>query len=471
MKRFHLLFIAALFLFACRQAPVPTEALPTSISTNTLLKDYVNTPDTAYQYELRNTIEGQGFKAYVLYLQSQRWLTEKEVKDPLWWHWLTVVVPDGAKGDMGLLSIGGGNRKAETPQQADPMVIQIAMATQSVVADLHNIPNQPMEFVGDDFGPRVEDELISYGWKQFIDGGGKDEDAIWLARMPMTKAAARAMDAIEDFSQQNLAQPIKRFTVMGGSKRGWATWTTALVDDRVEAIAPVVIDLLNVAPSFQHHWKAYGFWAPAVGDYVREGIMDQQDNPAYKRLMEIVEPYEFRDQLDLPKFLVNAAGDQFFIPDSWQFYYNDLEGEKHLRYVANADHSLGGSDAIQSLVAFYHAIRNEQARPTFDWKVDANQFQINSTTLPDSIWLWTASNDQKRDFRLESIGKAWQKRVIPVEEDGSYEVPISSPTKGWAAYFVEMQFPSEGPVPFKFSTGVKVLPEQLPFPAYGQAEK
>ena len=59
-----------------------------------------------------------------------------------------------------------------------------------------------------------------------------------------------------------------KFVVSGASKRGWTTWTTAAVDKRVVAIIPIVIDLLNVEPSFEHHWQAYGFWAPAIKDYV-----------------------------------------------------------------------------------------------------------------------------------------------------------------------------------------------------------
>jgi hypothetical protein len=59
---------------------------------------------------------------------------------------------------------------------------------------------------------------------------------------------------------------VDRFFVAGGSKRGWTTWTTAAVDNRVIAIAPIVIDLLNVQPSFHHHFEVYGFYAPAVGD-------------------------------------------------------------------------------------------------------------------------------------------------------------------------------------------------------------
>ncbi len=38
------------------------------------------------------------------------------------------------------------------------------------------VPNQPLTFVGDDFGERREDQLIAYGWDKFLRG----EDAIWL---------------------------------------------------------------------------------------------------------------------------------------------------------------------------------------------------------------------------------------------------------------------------------------------------
>ena len=51
---------------------------------------------------------------------------------------------------------------------------------------------------------------------------------------------------------------VKEFVITGASKRGWATWTTAAVDNRVKAIMPMVIDLLNIKPSFEHHWG--GLW-------------------------------------------------------------------------------------------------------------------------------------------------------------------------------------------------------------------
>src|SRR5205085_8285044 len=186
----------------------------------------------------------------------------------------------------------------------------------------------------------------------------------------MTKAAVRALDTVISFcgSQAGGNLKLDGFIVAGGSKRGWTTWTTAAVDKRVVAIIPMVIDLLNVIPSFKHHLAVYGYYAPAVGDYETMGLMDQQDNPRYKALMKIEEPYEYRERFTMPKFLINATGDQFFVPDSWQFYYRDLPGVKYLRYVPNAEHSLRGSDAWFSVAANYNAILTGAALPQFDWK-------------------------------------------------------------------------------------------------------
>ena len=134
----------------------------------------------------------------------------------------------------------------------------------------------------------------------------------------MTKAAVRAMDTVTAFcgSPEGGKVKVDEFVVAGGSKRGWTTWTTAAVDKRVVAIIPIVIDVLNIEPSMLHHYAAYGFWAPAIGDYTTFSIMDWNGTPEYEALMKIEEPYEYRQRLTMPKFIINASGDQFFLPDS-----------------------------------------------------------------------------------------------------------------------------------------------------------
>ena len=49
-------------------------------------------------------------------------------------------------------------------------------------------------------------------------------------------------------------------------------------------------------------------------------------------------PDWYRERFTMPKFIMNSAGDQYLLPDSSRFYFDDLPGEKYLRYVPNTDH-------------------------------------------------------------------------------------------------------------------------------------
>lgn len=433
-------------------------------SARTALDRYVAAPDPAWKYELVQKTDGEGYTAYVLDMTSQSWRTPAEVDRPVWRHWVTVIRPTKVRTDTGLLFITGGNNNSKPPAQPDAMLRTIAVDTGSVVTELRMVPNQPLTFAGETKG-RVEDSLIAYTWDKFLRGG----DENWPARLPMTKAAVRAMDTVTAFCASEAAGKVSvnKFVVAGASKRGWTTWTTAAVDKRVVAIMPLVIDLLNIQPSFDHHWRAYGFWAPAINDYVGMRITDWSGHPRYHELMTIEEPYEYRDRLTMPKFMINATGDQFFIPDSWQFYWKDLKGEKYIRYVPNADHSLRGSDAPISLQAFYEAILSRRSRPDFSWKVEKDgTLQVKTKTEPSAVRLWQASNAKTRDFRLMTIGPGWKDSVLAPKSKGTYEARVAAPSEGWTAYMIELTYPSGGKHPFKFTTGVKVVPDTLPHPAY-----
>jgi PhoPQ-activated pathogenicity-related protein len=336
----------------------------------TALDRYVKTPDPAFKFSLANTIPGKGFTTYVIDMTSQNWLTPAEVDRTEWRHWVVIVKPDEVKHTTGLLFIGGGNNNSKPPAQADAFASRMATQTKSVVAELRMVPNQPLSFFGET-RKRSEDSIIAFNWKKYLETG----DERWPTRLPMTKAAVRAMDTVTQFmaSAAGGGLTVDKFAVTGGSKRGWTTWTTAIVDKRVVAIMPAVIDLLNMSKSFIHHWRAYGFWAPAVGDYVEHGVMDWTETAEFDRLMKIVEPFEYRARLTLPKFIVNSTGDQFFLPDSSQFYFKELKGEKYLRYVPNTDHGVTRrSDAAESLAAYYDSILNNYKRPEFSWDIAKN---------------------------------------------------------------------------------------------------
>ncbi len=429
----------------------------------TALDRYVAAPDPHYAFELHQTVPGKGYTTYILELTSQAWLTTNEVNRPIWKHWLVITRPDSVTNPTALLFIGGGSNDKPAPTAADGNLVKVALATKSVVAELRQVPNQPLVFTGDGGRKRVEDELIAYTWDKFLRTG----DERWPARLPMTKSAVRAMDTVTSFCGTPAGGGLKvdRFVVAGGSKRGWTTWTTAIVDKRVVAVVPIVIDLLNIRPSFIHHWEAYGFYAPAVGDYEQMGIMDWQGTPEYNRLMKIVEPFEYRARLTMPKFLINATGDQFFLPDSSQFYFDQLPGVKYLRYVPNADHSLKDTDALETLAACHYAVLNHTPLPQFSWTVQPDEsIRVKTVDRPTAVKLWQATNPNARDFRLDTIGKAWTSTDLTDQGDGVYVGRVPKPEKGWTAFMVELTFKREGlPAPFKFTTQVKVTPDVLPF--------
>ncbi len=433
------------------------------------IRDYALATKGEYSYSFYKTIPGNGYTTHILRMISGSWLTEKEVQEPVWWHWVRLVIPDTVQYDTALLMIGGGKREDAEPKDVNAALVQIALKTRCMVVHLHNIPNQPLHFVNDAFGPRSEDELIAFGWNKFLQAGGGEDQVRWLARLPMTRAAVRAMDAVQDYLSRTLKKPVEKFVVAGGSKRGWTTWTTAIADERVIAIAPLVIDLLNLEPSFIHHRQAYGQWSVAVNDYVHEGIMDWVGSKEFKRLLKNVDPYSYRQKLTMPKMIINASGDEFFLLDSWQFYFNDLPGEKHLRYIPNTGHSLDKTDATETVAAFFRSVVTDTPRPDFDWRIENGAFIIKTRPqhVPQCIRLWQADNKQARDFRVNIIGKTWTFNDIPIADNGSYWISVNRPEKGWRAFFVELTFP--GSPPLIMTTGAIVIPENLPFPKYNPA--
>jgi PhoPQ-activated pathogenicity-related protein len=305
-----MVFLNSIILLSCQ--PKDTTTAVMEEKSRDILRDYVHAPDPDFSYEIIHSSESEAYDYYVVKMFSQNWLTKDIVDETAWWHWVSVVVPKKTAFDTGMMWIGGGSKSSKMPEEPNELILQAALGTNSIVAEIHNVPFQPLVFENDTFGERYEDAIIAYGWRKFLEAGAKDEDAIWLARLPMTKAVKLAMDVVSEIAKEKHALSLDKYVVAGASKRGWTTWTTAAVDDRVVAMVPIVIDLLNIVPSFQHHWRNYGFWAPAVDDYVREGIMDWQGSKEYDRLLEITEPYSFLENYDMPKLLINAAGDHFF---------------------------------------------------------------------------------------------------------------------------------------------------------------
>jgi PhoPQ-activated pathogenicity-related protein len=458
VARFAALACASLLACAADGA-LPNQQDP-SRGVPTALDRYVAAPDANYRFTKLSTVTKPEGKVHVLEMISQAWLTTNEVDHPLWKHWLCIAVPREITGRTAMLFITGGSNDKGPPQGIDGTLARIAVETKSVVVELRNVPSQPLVF-GQDGHPRSEDDLVAYTWDKFLRTG----DERWPARLPMTKSAVRAMDTVTAFcaSAEGGGAKVEKFVVAGASKRGWTTWTTAAVDTRVVAIVPMVIDVLNIEPSMRHHYAAYGFWAPAVGNYTQFKIMDWMGTPQFKALARIEEPYEYRQRFTLPKLVLAATGDQFFLPDSSQFYFHDLPGEKYLRYVPNADHSMKNTDAVETLQGFYHSILTGRPLPQFTWTLEKDgSIKVRTTDAPKQVKLWQATNPRARDFRLATLGPQWTSQPLALQ-DGCGVGRVSEPTTGWTAFLVELTYDGPGGKPLKLTTSVRVVPDKTDY--------
>lgn len=478
-------------LAACAQTGAPSASpappSPTVERGASLLDEYTRERDESFAWKVvrsyAGTGERDGMLGFAIDLTSQTWRREGETDFPAWTHMLQVVVPDEIRHDTALMLVGGGQRQAGPPARLQDELWVIAQATGTIVAAVPNVPNQPLMLPDaqgelDTTGPgpgRFEDDLLAESWVLARRTG----DPSWVIHLAMVESVVAAMDAVQQFarSEEGGGHEIGGFVVAGGSKRGWTSWLTAAVDERVRGIIPMVIDTLNLPQTMRHHYGAYGFFAPAIGDYAGRNLMQELDTPHGLMLRRIVDPYLYRDRLDMPKFILNTSGDQYFLPDTPRYWIDDLPGVTRLRIVPNWDHAIDRNpDAIFSAIGFYEALLNDVELPdvaieVVEESIDAVEW-IVSVNIPDDrvtlrrLTLWQGTNPEARDFREETIGKPFRMRMLLPEEDGpnagKYRVRVEKPESGYTAFFVEHRYDVAGQqLPLVFTTQVRVLPDVL----------
>jgi len=414
------------------------------------LAEYVAKKDDAFRWVVRR--EGKiGVTEYVeLTLTSQKW------KDTLWKHQLFVIKPSTVKDDtkQALFVIEGGSwhpRLAGPVGPADrlpgeaPLFASIAEQLGTPVAVLLQVPHQPI------FGGRVEDAAIAHTFAQFLRTG----DERWPLLLPMVKSAVRGMDAVQQFAKRDWDLEVETFTVSGASKRGWTTWLTGAVDERATAIAPMVIDMLNLAPQMQHQIEAWGDYSRMIDDYTRLGLQKHLATAAGKKLRAIVDPYEYRGRIKQPKLIMLGTNDDYWPVDALNFYWDDLVGEKYILYVPNNRHGLRDIGRMVGTVNALHKHAGGGPKlPQLDWEFaeagDAVTLRVRSSAKPVRVQAWVARS-QTRDFRPARFVSHPAK-----EAGGAYVYTLEKPEGGYAALFGEAIFDGD-PLAYYLSTNVRVI--------------
>lgn len=402
-----------------------------TITPATALQHYLHKADPAYQWEIKDSFELHGVKGYDLLLTSQKW------RQYTWRHQLTILSPKQNNYDGALLFITGGSDKNEQPNwknrddELAQMLVAVAVENKAIVAILRQVPNQPL------YDSLTEDALISYTLHQFKE----DNDYTWPLLFPMVKSAVKAMDAVQEFSNKNLQHPINRFVISGASKRGWTTWLTGANDPRVQAIGPMVIDILNMPVNLKHQLDAYGEYSVEIEDYVKLGIVQGMGTESGNASVTMIDPYSYRAELSMPKMLFMGTNDPYWVIDNVKNYLQDIPRDNLLHYVPNAGHDLGnGKSAFSALSAFFGITMRNGTYPLCKWQTleNKNGVKLIVATSKDILLgatLWYA-NSKDKDFRDE----LWKSKDLHFNHKASVETTEKFPAKGYRAFYIDLKY-------------------------------
>lgn len=411
------------------------------------LVEYVKKPDDSFSWKLKEKKEVNGINVWEIDLVSQKW------HDIVWDHKLLVYLPKDVKPGKTMMLFNTGG----TPNLKWQFIgLEVARLSGAPVAVLYGVPKQPL------FDGKKEDALIAETFVRYL----KTKDDTWPLLFPMVKSVVRAMDALQAFSKEEWKEPVKDFIVSGGSKRGWTTWLTAATGDpRVKAIAPMVIDTLNMIEQMKHAYEVFGKPSLMVHDYVERGLIPFPDTDAARKLWRMVDPYAYRDKLTMPKLLVMGNNDPYWTTDALNLYWDGLKGPKWVTYVPNAGHDLqqpgkpGGGRAVAVLAAFTRHVVANDPMPKLSWKYAESDGKVRLTVeaspAPKGARLWVAKA-KTRDFRESK----WEERKAALGKDGTMTGEVEAPKEGCLAVYGDLDYETGG-VKFNLCTQIRIVGEPV----------
>jgi len=337
---------------------------------------------------------------------------------------------------------------------------------------------------------RSEDAMVAWTWREFLHNTKRPE---WLARLPMTKAVVRAMDTVQSFVRNMHFRSVDNFVVAGASKRGWTTWTTAAVDKRVIAMVPIVMPMGNMTPLINAMYRVYGNWSFALADYVNADVLKFLETPQFNAMEAIIDPMVYYSRWHtMPKYVIAAAGDEFFLPDSTRYFWDMLPHPKMLRVTPNAEHSMitaPAIDVVYGIDTFIQRLVRKMSLPVFDWKLTYSNSTAAITAWatgsyqPSNVYLYHATtlSTKQRDFRLIRCAHPelrclnpvlWTSKELPIAPgQTSWTVTMPAPTAGWTGFLIEAVYPggytTGDPLNpdkwIRMTTTINVVPDRFPF--------
>lgn len=400
------------------------------------LDAYINNKDQTFRWEIVSHSTNDNGTDCVVNMISQTW------QDIVWKHTMYIIEPVNLTNPEHCVLFITGGSNGEPLRESEVRSAQlIAGLSGMYVTVLGQVPNQPL------MGGYTEDGLITETFLKMLET--KDES--WPLLFPMAKSAVRAMDAVQQLLRMHRSKDVRGFVVFGASKRGWTTWMTAASkDSRVAAIAPLVINTLNMEPQYVYQLANWGYYSEQIEDYSRRRLLHEQTDPnapaeekeLRERLWHMIDPYFYRERITIPKLLVHGTNDRYWNLDGARFYWNDLTGHKFLLNLPNVGHNLGRErdKALTTIAAFAKLISDGVDLPTMCWheeyKTDGYTLSVTSDIPATGAKLWTAYNEG-RDFR-EATWNFTELQPLP-DGKGNFLAKVYKPESGYVAFYVEIE--------------------------------
>jgi PhoPQ-activated pathogenicity-related protein len=333
------------------------------------------------------------------------------------------------------------------------------------VAVLLQVPNQPL------FDGMTEDDLMAFSFERYLDTG----DATWPLLVPMVESAKRSMDVVTDVAAEQWQLPVQQFLVTGGSKRGWTAWLTAAADPRVAAVAPVVIDLVNLRRQLTHQVQTWGGSPPEMQPYLERDLPRRLSAPEGGPLLRLIDPWYQRERITQPKLIVLATNDGYWPADSLGLYRDDLVGPQSALYLPNEGHTpanlprlLDGLAALQRSVVAGTPLPEVTGAHALNGTRAELRVHVTGKEAPRRARAWFAPVNS-RDLRAAR----WTARAMHRQPDGSYLLRIPVADGGYLGLFGEVDF-GQGRGRYSLATSLRLLGEGglvplAPDPAAGAA--
>jgi PhoPQ-activated pathogenicity-related protein len=227
-----------------------------------------------------------------------------------------------------------------------------------------------------------------------------------------------------------------------------------------------VIDTLNFRAQMDYQIETWGEFSEQIADYTRKGLVranGEEETPRETALRTMMDPWTYREQITIPKLVINGTNDRYWVVDAAKNYFPDLVGPKYVLQIPNAGHGLeGGHDkVVASIAALFRRVASGAELPNIEWTLEENEqgerrIVVSSNPPAHAAMLWTAVSETK-DFReVKWTGRSFGGR------NGTFETSIPEPRPGQGiAAFGELRFMDrtiDPPIQYSLTTTVTRFP-------------